>query len=130
MKPPRGTKLSAQGWGTSCWTKLCPWVSRWDVNLEVVSSRGTVDHAYHRVDYSLDPGPARREEDYESDRAADEILLVLQVRVGGHHHAKPELLGAIQELAVPQRRPAELIRSRDVVVGEMPREGCGSALIE
>jgi hypothetical protein len=65
----------------------------------------------HRFDRALDSRPARRAEDDDREPPANEVLLVLQVRVGGDQDREAGRLGGVEQFAVLQLRPTALERS-------------------
>ena len=58
---------------------------------------------------ATDPWPTRGREDDNGDPPGAEMLLVLEVRVGGDEHLEAVRLGSSQQLAIAECRPALLV---------------------
>ncbi len=59
--------------------------------------------------------PSRHDDD--GDAEFREVLLILEILVGGHEHFEAAGRGTAQQLAVLKSRPAELGYGSDVVAG-------------
>ena len=74
-----------------------------------------IDCLDYRRQCTLEPRPARCEQYDDRDAALGQVLLVLEVSVGGHEDLEPILLSRGNENTVLKLGPAQLIRGYDGV---------------
>ena len=79
------------------------WASpSWNVYFEIAAWHSRIDSNYDGLDVGLDAGPAGSAQNDNRYAAIRQILLVLEVGVGGDQHRKAGQLGSLKKLAVLQ----------------------------
>ena len=101
-----------------------------DFDFDVRSREGVVDRVDHGVSHMLYPRPTRRAENNDGNASGFQVLLILQVRIGGDKNSEVFLLRDIEQRSVLECGPSSFMRSRDFMEREVLAQRSGRTLVE
>lgn len=101
-----------------------------NADLDEVFCRTSCHGIRNGIGRRTDSRPARCAQYDDRDAPRGQILLILQVLVGGDHHFKSGVLSCLQQCSVSQRRPPALVGGLYGMQREPTTERRRSALIE
>ena len=76
------------------------------------------------IDMKLNPRPRRDQRDNDRQLPADELLLMVEPLIHRDYELVAVCLGAVTQFPVQQARPASFESRVDVVLPQVPAEGC------
>ena len=92
------------------------WPSSRNLDLAIASRRRTIYGSDYCAEDALNPWPARCGEYNDGDSPRGEILLILEVCVGGDEDGKSLSLGGVEQFSVLELRPTALVSRHYLVV--------------
>lgn len=101
-----------------------------DKDLGKAARHSRIDRKNNWLNICLYSRPTCCAQNDNGDSTGCEVLLVLQIGVGGYEHRKTSQLGGLEKFAVLQRRPTKLIRGRDLMREQELAQRRRSSLIE
>ena len=101
-----------------------------DLYLDIAAESCPIDREHHGRDFRLNLRPTRGEEHHDGQSPLAQVLLVLQILVGGHQDLESSSFSLGDQVTVLKGAPGELIDGGYVVETEMAAEGDRSPLIK
>lgn len=110
----------------------CPRTSAhsWQKHFAVTAALGLTDGSHHQRQVQLDARPTGGQQDHDGHAAPRQVLLVLEVRVGGHEDLEPGLFCSRDQFPVLKLRPASFMCCRDFVAQEYLAQWRRCALVK